>query len=198
MRLFRQLELPFRGTDILSVGLPGVPPGRSTGRMPVGLTAETAVPRRSGQDADTAPQKLTARFGMSSLTCWPNFARVAVASCRTAMNGARHARTWESATKRAATIFRSRLANGRDVSSTNVQIVSGTSQGPAEFVARLPAWRVVVRTTVANSTRVFGCALSPPPNRILSAESVPPWRSMNQDSFERKRRTPNAQHRTPN
>ena len=51
MRLFRQLELPFRGTDILPVGPPGVPPGRSIGRRPVGLTAETAVPRRSGQDA---------------------------------------------------------------------------------------------------------------------------------------------------
>ena len=51
MRLFRQLELPFRGTDILAVGPPGVPPGRSTDRRPVGLTAETAVPRRSGQDA---------------------------------------------------------------------------------------------------------------------------------------------------
>jgi hydroxymethylpyrimidine/phosphomethylpyrimidine kinase len=34
-----------RGTDILSVGRAGVPPADSTGKMPVGPTAETAVPR---------------------------------------------------------------------------------------------------------------------------------------------------------
>jgi SprT protein len=63
MLLFRQLELPFRGTDMLSVGLPGVPPGEPTGlprdesvrpagKMPADPTAETAVPRLSGQDTD--------------------------------------------------------------------------------------------------------------------------------------------------
>src|SRR5437762_11890010 len=99
---------------------------------------------------NTAARKLTARFGMSSLICSPNFARVAGASWRTAMNGARHARTWESATKRAATIFRSRLANGRDVFSTNVQIVRVTSHAPAEFVVPLHVWLAVGASTAEN------------------------------------------------
>jgi SprT protein len=78
MRLFRQLELPFRSTDILSVGRSGVPPDplkgslwaessqptgsppdesvQSTGKMPVGPTAGTAVPGRSAPDSDLQRQ----------------------------------------------------------------------------------------------------------------------------------------------
>jgi SprT protein len=47
MPLLRQLEFAFRSTGILPVGQPGVPLGESViesaGRMPAGLTAETAV-----------------------------------------------------------------------------------------------------------------------------------------------------------
>ena len=47
MPLLRQLEFAFRGTDILSVGQPGVSPGKliieQAGKMPAGPTAGTAV-----------------------------------------------------------------------------------------------------------------------------------------------------------
>jgi SprT protein len=47
MPSLRQLEFAFRSTDILSVGPPGVSPGKliyqSAGKMPAGHTAETAV-----------------------------------------------------------------------------------------------------------------------------------------------------------
>jgi predicted SprT family Zn-dependent metalloprotease len=54
MPLLRQLEFAFRGTDILSVGQPGVSPGellsKPAGKIPAGPTAETAVLLRIARD----------------------------------------------------------------------------------------------------------------------------------------------------
>lgn len=45
-----QLPLSFRSTDILSVGQPDVSPGESTGRMPAGPTAGTAMLQRIARE----------------------------------------------------------------------------------------------------------------------------------------------------
>ncbi len=135
--------------------------------MPVGLTAETAVPRRSGQDADLAckARELLLANGAGRMA-----GEVRV--------------EWNTRLKSSA----GRADYRRKLILLNPRLHEhGTAEIDRTF-----------RHELAHLLAQFGCALSPPPNRILSAESVPPWRSMNQDSFERKRRTPNAQHRTPN
>jgi predicted SprT family Zn-dependent metalloprotease len=54
MPLLRQLEFAFRSTDILSVGQPGVSPGKliigQAGKMPASPTAETAVLLQTARD----------------------------------------------------------------------------------------------------------------------------------------------------
>ena len=79
MRLLRQLEFPFRGTGILPVGKPGVSPGESiiepAGRMPAGLTAETAVLLRlarhllRGLGADRIAIELRVEWNSRLKTC---------------------------------------------------------------------------------------------------------------------------------
>src|SRR6266700_2885672 len=84
-----------------------------------------------------------------------NFAQGDAASWLMAPSGGRPVATWESATKNAVIIFRSRSANVLGGIYTNVHIASVIFLGCAGSNEQSRAWPVAARTMEASSTRGF-------------------------------------------